>query len=368
MAIRDVKAHGGGSSAFASFEPRPVASPPPASATVRRPDLPGCESFHLPESALDAYDGRLEFWDGSSETAWRVRQPTSTWHERPTRRLSGLVERIASLRGSGIVCFGSADLLRRDATGRRRWIMQADEILYLHPRRARGLGPAVIIGEDPLPDVALEVDHSTDVRRWKLGVYQECGFPEIWVEVPWDASVRRPGLAIHVRRGGGYREEGRSRAFPGWTAAEIHRALTEEPLSAESWRALERVALAMGAREGTTPEDDPLTRSTSLRAVAQGRVEGRRQGHAEGRRQGHAEGRRQGHAEGLAAARVNAVTAALHARRVDAPADVVAEDVARRADLPLDALIAAAVTCTGFSDFRRRLQEMPATTLPPDSP
>ena len=146
--------------------------------------------------------------------------------------------------------------------------MQADEILYLHPGRVRGLGPAVVIGEDPLPDVALEVNHSTDVRRWKLGVYQECGFPEVWVEVPWDVSVRRPGLAIHVRRGGGYREEGRSRAFPGWTAAEIHRALTEEPLSAESWRALERVALGMGAREGTTPDDDPLTRSTSLRAAA----------------------------------------------------------------------------------------------------
>ena len=360
MAIRDVKAHGGGSSACASFEPRPVASAPAASAPARPPDLPGCESFHLSESALDAYDGRLEFWDGSSETAWRVRQPTSTWHERPTRRLSGLAERIASLRGSGIACFGSADLLRRDAAGRRRWIMQADEILYLHPGRARGLGPAVIIGQDPLPDVALEVDHSTDVRRWKLGVYQECGFPEIWVEVPWDVSARRPGLAIHVRRGGGYREEGRSRAFPGWTAAEIHRALTEEPLSAESWRALERVALGMGAREGTTPDDDPLTRSTSLRAAAQGRVEGRRQGRAEGRRQGYA--------EGLAAARVNAVTAALDARIIDAPAEVVAADVARRADLPLDALVAAAVTCTGFSDFQRRLQEMPATTLPPDSP
>ena len=359
MATPDRKAHGG-SFAFTSFEPRHVASATPAPASARPPDLPGCESFHLPESALDAYEGRLEFWDGSSQTAWRVRQPTSTWHERPTRRLSGLAERIASLRGSGIACYGSADLLRRDAAGRRRWIMQADEILYLHPSRARGLGPAVIIGEDPLPDVVLEVDHSTDVRRWKLGVYQECGFPEIWVEVPWDVSARRPGLAIHVHRADGYREEGESLAFPGWTAAEIHQALTEESLSAESWRALERVALALGAREGTTPDDDPLTRSMSLRAAAQG--------HAEGRQQGHAEGRQQGHAEGLAAARVPAVTAALRARGVDGPADAVAADVARRADLPLDALIAAAVTCADLADFRRRLREMPVTDPPPDSP
>ena len=351
MATPIRKAHGGGSFAFTSFEPRPVASEPALPATARPPDLPGCESFHLPESALDAYDGHLEFWDGSSETAWRVRE-TSTWHERPTRRLSGLVERIASLRGSGILCLGSADLLRTDAEGRKRWLMQADEILYLHPDRARGLGSAVIIGKDPLPDVVLEVDHSTDVRRWKLGVYQECGFPEIWVEVPWNASVRRPGLAIHVRRGDGYREEGESLAFPGWTAAEIHRALTEEPLSAETWRALERVALALGAREGTTPEDDPLTRSMSRRASAQG----------------HAEGRRQGHAEGLAAARAQAVTAALHARGVDAPTDVVADDVARRADLPLDALFAAVVTCTDLSDFRRRLRERPVSAPLHDSP
>ena len=360
MATPDRKAHGGGSLAFTSFEPRPVASDPALPATARPPDLPGCEPFHLPESALDAYDGHLEFWDGSTETAWKTREPNSTWHERPTRRLSGLVERIASLRGSGILCLGSADLLRTDAKGRKRWIMQADEILYLHPDRARGLGPAVIIGEDPLPDVALEVDHSTDVRRWKLGVYQECGFPEIWVEVPWNVSVRRPGLAIHVRRGDGYREEGESLAFPGWTAAEIHRALTEEPLSAETWRALERVALAMGAREGTTPEDDPLTRSMSRRAAAQGRVEGRRQGHAEGRRQGHA--------EGLAAARAQAVTAALRARGVDAPTDVVAADVAHRADLPLDTLVAAAVTCTDLADFRRRIREAPVTDPSPESP
>ena len=359
MATPDRKARGGGSFAFTSFEPRPVVAEPALPATARPPDLPGCESFHLPESALDAYDGHLEFWDASSETAWRVRE-TSTWHERPTRRLSGLVERIAALRGSGILCLGSADLLRTDAAGRKRWIMQADEILYLHRDRTRGLGSAVIIGEDPLPDVVLEVDHSTDVRRWKLGVYQECGFPEIWVEVPWNISVRRPGLAIHVRRDDGYREERESLAFPGWTAAEIHRALTEEPLSAESWRALERVALAMGAREGTTPEDDPLTRSMSRRAAAQG--------HAEGRRQGHAEGRRQGHAEGLAAARAQAVTAALRARGVDAPADVVAADVARRADLSLDALLAAAVTSTDLSGFRRRLREMPVTPPPPELP
>ena len=300
-------------------------SRPPSS--DRAPDLPGCESFHLPASALDAHDGRFEFWDGKTETAWKVREPTSIWHEQPTRRLTRLAERVASLRGSPIECFGSADLLRRDAAGGKRWIMQADEILYLHPGRARISGPAVVVGEDTLPDVVLEVDHSTDVRRWKLGVYQECGFPEIWVAVPWDHSTRRPGLTIHLRRDEGYAEAAESRAFPGWTAAAIHRALTEEPISAEAWRALERVARAMGGREGTSPEDDPIMRSVSRRAEAKGRAD----------------------------TVADAVLATLRLRDIDVPADL-AEAVRRTPDLALEAVLAAALACTDAGDFRRRLR------------
>ena len=96
--------------------------------------------------------------------------------------------------------------------------------------------------------------------------------------VPWEASVRRHGLTIHVRRGGGYREEGESRAFPGWKAEEIHRALTEAPMSETAWRALERTALAMGEREGTTPQHDPLMASESARAQARGHAQGHREG------------------------------------------------------------------------------------------
>ena len=155
-------------------------------------------------------------------------------------------------------------------------------MLYLHPDRIRLQGPAIDVDADPLPDVVLEVDHTTDVRRRKLGIYKESGFPEIWVLVPWEASVREPGLTIHVRRGEVYREEGSSCAFPGWRAEEIHRALTEEPLSAGARRALERVALAMGEREGTRPEDDPFTRTISRKAAAEGRAQGRVEGRMEG--------------------------------------------------------------------------------------
>ena len=296
-------------------------------APYRDEDFPGCESFHLPASELDHYEYRLEFWDGVTETAWKVCEPTSIQHEEPSRLLVQMAGQFAMLRGSRIACYGSGDLVRRDATGRKRWLMQADEVLYLHPGRVRLQGPAIDVDADRLPDVVLEVDHTTDVRRRKLDIYKESGFPEVWVLVPWESSVRRPGLAIHVRRGDGYREEPESRAFPGWRAEEIFRALTEAPMSEVAWRALERVALSMGAREGTKPEDDPLMRSQSARART--------------------------------TERVDMVVGALRARGIEAVLDA-AEDRELVAGVPGDALVAAALACTDAADFRRRAREQDA--------
>ena len=261
-------------------------------------DFPGCESFHLPASEIDHYEGRLEFWDGYTETAWKISE-TPIQHEGPSRKLTQMAGQFAMMRGSAIKCFGSSDLVRLDATGRKRWLMQADELLYLHRDLwSRLQGPAIDVDADPLPDVVLEVDHTTDVRRRKLGIYKESAFPEIWVLVPWESSVRAPGLAIHVRRGAGYREEGESRAFPGWKAEEIHRALTEAPMAETAWRALERTALAMGAHEGTTPQHDPLMASESERVRARSHARGHREGRAQGHREGRAESRAVAHAEG----------------------------------------------------------------------
>ena len=287
------------------------------------PDLPGCESFRMTAREVQRSEERLEFWDARTETAWRVRD-VYLQHEQPTHRLAWLARGLSSVRGSPIECFGSVSLVRRDETGQRRWVMQADQIVYLNWQHSRPSGPVVRVGEDALPDVVLEVDHTTDVRRWKLKVYQECGFPEIWVSVPWEGSLRSPGLTIHVRDGAGYRESPESRAFPGWKAKEIHRALTEEPISGAAWRALERVGRAMGAREGTRPEDDPLTRSLNAKARAEG------------------------HAE--------AVLATLRARGIDTGADLAA-DPERFAGLGLETLMAAALACTDEADFRRRIGE-----------
>ena len=304
----------------------------PRATRYRDEDFPGCESFHLPASELEHYEYRLEFWDGATETAWKVCEPTSIQHEEPSRLLVQMATRFEILRGSRIACFGSADLVRRDAAGRKRWLMQADEVLYLHPDQVRLQGPAIDVDRDPLPDVVLEVDHTTDVRRRKLDIYKESGFPEIWVLVPWATSARTPGLAIHVRRGDGYREEPSSRAFPGWRAEEIHRALTEAPMSEVAWRALERTALAMGTREGTMPEDDPLTRSISHRVQARGRREGRSE---------------------MLASNVHMV---LNSRDIEVTSDL-AELRERLGALSRDAAMTAALSCTDADDFRRRVGE-----------
>ena len=324
-------------------EPSPSGESPSPLASERPPDLPGCEPFPMTEDIAATYEGRIEAWDACTRTAWRVSAPTSIYHELPTGRLGRLAERIASVRGSPIVSLRSADLVRRDAAGRRRWTLQADEMLYLHPRRGYPWGAAVEVDEDVPPDVVLEVDHTTDVRRWKLEMYKEWRFPEVWVLVPWRESVRAPGLAIHVRgEDGGYRESEESVAFPGWRVEEIHRALTEKSVSEATWRALERVGRAMGEREGTKPEDDPLTRSLtrSLNAEAEAR------GYARGDAKGYARGR------------VEAVRAVLRARGVATGADFAA-DLELFAGLSLETLMTAAQACTDEADFRRRIGGAP---------
>ena len=230
-------------------------------------EFPGCKPVPMTTKEVVEYEGRLEFWDAEMATAWMVCEPTSPYHERPAQKLSALGERIAAVHGSPIDCFGHMDLLVRDEDGKPKRIMQADQSAYLYPGRANLPGiSAMVIGENDFPDVVLEVDHTTDVRRGKLRLYESWGFPEVWVEVPDRRAPSRPrsrlpGLTIHVLEDGAYQPAPESRAFPGWTAQEIHVAMNEATLSAETSAVLERVSMALGAREGTGPDDDPLMRS-----------------------------------------------------------------------------------------------------------
>ena len=343
-----------------SWTPIPIApaKPKPDGPPAAVPMLPlselefaGCEAFPLTRGEYDRYEGRLEVWDAETETAWRVRSPTSGPHESPTMGLADLVARIASVRGSTIKCLGSMDLRVRDAEGKPRRVMQADQIVYLYPSRVDLLGAAaIVVGEHPLPDVVLEVDHTTDVRRGKLRLYESWGFPELWVDVPERSASSRPrrrraGLTIHLLEGGAYRESPVSRAFPGWRAAAIHTALNEAEPSGWTLAMLEHLGRTLGERDGTGPDDDPLSRSLRAESEAKGEVRGHAKGLAEGRAEGLAEGR----AEGL----VKAVREVLRARGVPCSEDLSA---GIPNGLPDSVVFAAALACDSERDFHARLR------------
>ena len=271
-------------------------------------------------------------------------EPTSPYHESPSQILAALVDRIAAVRGSPIRCFGAMDLLLRDEAGERWRILQADQAVYLHPVEANLPGKeAMVIGEHAYPDVVMEVDYSTDARPSKLGLYASWEFPEVWLDVPEERPRSRPrngvpGLTIYLLDGGAYRVVGESRAFPGWRAEEIHVALNERVSSEATCAVLERVGLALGAREGTGPDDNPLLRSQ------------RRQGYEQGRSRGQVEGR----AEGRVEARLGMVRRMLRSRGVGVsdgfPAGLLSE-------CSEDTLVAAALACESEADFLARLQE-----------
>ena len=229
---------------------------------------------------LEAYEGRLEFWDARTATAWVCEPGPSPAHELPSQALTALAERIAQVRGSPVTCFGSMNLMVRDAAGEPRRVMQADQSLYLRPLTANlPHSAAMVVGEHDFPDVVLEVDHTTDARRGKLRLYEAWGFPEVWIQVPTAPSPSRaksqlPGLKIHLLEGGACRVSAASRAFPGWAAEEIHAALDETARSAKTLGVLERVGLTLGAREGTGPGDDPLLRSQRRQAMREGTERG----------------------------------------------------------------------------------------------
>ena len=368
--------------AEAALPPEPPASPLP-SATESPPSLPvelplseleftGCKAVPMSYDQFRRYDGRLEVWDAESRTAWMVREPTSPTHENPSHGLAGLVALIAAVRGSSIKCYGSMDLLVRDAHGRPRRIMQADQTVYLHPRRAELLGAsAMVVGRHNYPDVVLEVDHTTDVRRGKLKLYESWGFPELWVEVPehWVASRPRglvPGLTIHLLEGDVYRESPESVAFPGWRAEAIHEAMNEGEPSVRTHGIVERLGRGLGLREGTGPDDDALMRSlrgqSRAEGVAEGKVEGlaegekrgRAKGLAEGRRKGLAEGERKGRMEGRADTLARVARRMLRSRGVEVSEGFLADPVFAASSE--DAVFEAAMACADEAQFLATLR------------
>ena len=310
-----------------------VPTPEAAAAESPVPDadtFPGCRAVRISREEFEDYEGRVEYWDAATETAMVMCEPVSIYHERPGQRVAQMAALIALTRGAPIETIGSTDLMLRDEHRERRRVLEADQTVYLHLERDRPAGHYIVVGEDTLPDVILEVDDTTDVRRGKLALYESWGLPEVWVEVPdtrapsRDAS-REPGMTIHVLRpDGSYRESAESRAFPGWTASEIHRAMNEPSLSVETMAVLERVGRALRDRDGADAGDAPFLRWM--------RAENHAAGRAEGRAVGRAEGRAAGRAEALAEQRT--LLCRLAARRFGAgTAEPLADTIARVEDL-----------------------------------
>ena len=299
------------------------------------------------------FEERLEVWDAELQTAWIMREwPPSLIHEFPSQRLAGLAERIAAVRGSPIAYCGALGLIVADHRGDPRRVMRPDQAIYVNPTRAELEGHgAILVGEHRLPDLVMEVDNTTDVRRGKLKLYESWGFPELWVEVPDQQSPSRPaglrpGLTIHLLEGGAYRVSPESRAFPGWRAVDIHVALNEFALSERSLALVEGMGRLLGARDGTGPDDDPMLRSLRAESRAEGRAEGRTEGRAEGRTEGIAEGRTESQAR--------MVRELLLARGIKLSEGFLA-DPAALAELPESAIAAAALACDGERDFLLRL-------------
>ena len=301
----------------------------------------GCETIRVPREEIEDYEGRVEYWEDCTERAMVLREPTTVHHERPSHRLAGLVRLIAASRGAPIEAFGTADLVRVKPGGGFTGLMQADQILYLDPAAAPA-GARVDLDGDALPDVVLEVDYSTDARVWKLPRYEAWGFPEVWIDVPDERSYPRSrlsGLTIHVHDGERFQEAPSSRAFPGWTAEEIHVALSRSLPSPETLEVLSRVGRALGALEGTGPDDDPWLRAE------------RDEGRAEGREEGLAAGRD----EGLRKGRARIIVAVLEARGIAASEDL-AERLADLRGRSEAEMVQAAQTCADEAELLRLLQ------------
>ena len=130
--------------------------------------------MRIPRDQIADCDISFEYWDADTEIAM-ICEPVSYYHERPASRLARLADRIAAARGAPIEAVGHTDLLVRNARGERQRIMQADQILFLRPSQAMPQGKVIEVGADSLPDVVLEVDNTTDVRRGKLGPVRVLG-------------------------------------------------------------------------------------------------------------------------------------------------------------------------------------------------
>ena len=269
--------------------PRRDPAPDSGPSAYRRPEspwpafsgleFPGCYARPMTPAQYDELEGRVEYFDWQAGIAFMACEPAHAPHEGPRERLGQLLQTISHVRGSPILCLGETEIRYTDPDTGGNHSAHPDQAVYLDPKARELAGPLYLgASGEPKPDVVLEVDSTTDVRRNRLKLYERWGYPEVWVDVPdaYAPSRRRgmrSGLRIYLLEAGRYALAEESRALPTWRAAEIHRGLNEAVISEETVQVLMRVGRALGDREGTGPEDDPLLREQRAEGRAVGRVE-----------------------------------------------------------------------------------------------
>ena len=182
----------------------------------------------------------------------------------PKMRLGGLVERIAAIRGAGIVVLRAKELLIRNPDGNKRRIGRKSEVVYTQGTTTTRVEGTVVVDHGELPDVVLDLDDTAVALRRKLSLYEKWGFPEVWVVAPdrraFNQREHARRVAIHLRTRLGYVRAPRSAALPSWSAEEIQTALNEPErfMSDETIAALRRVGRLMRPDAEMGPDDDPI--------------------------------------------------------------------------------------------------------------
>ena len=330
---REMAYHG----AMASTEAPP--SGRHAAAQRRRaqpPAFPGCKPVRLPRTEIECFEGRLEYWDAATETAW-ICEPATPYHERPSRLLTRLAELVGRVRGSPI-SYGSMDLLLRERAAAH------------HAGRRVGV-PASGAGQ-----AAGACRHGGGRGRLPRrgaggGSHHRCP--------PWQArAVRVVGIPGSVGGGAG-------RAVPEPAAPA---PLRTDDSSAGTWP-VPGCGCEPGISRLARRRDSRAERTGAVSANERGRgagCSGARRAHRPGRRpaaafatapgvrarlaHGRAEGRMEGREEGRAEGRARMVRQILQSRGIAVSAGFAADSEAFAAASE-EALLVAALGCADEADF-----------------
>ncbi|MBE9115684.1 Uma2 family endonuclease [Lusitaniella coriacea LEGE 07157] len=130
-------------------------------------------------------------------------------HEIPKGLLESFVEAIADELEIEVMKAGSLTLEREDLTH----AVEPDSCFYIQNEpRVRGR-KAIILPNDPPPDLAIESDYTNSSIN-KQALYSALGVPELW-------RYTKKTLVVYGRIEGGYEQRDRSLAFPFVPIAEI---------------------------------------------------------------------------------------------------------------------------------------------------